>query len=479
MEASRVKVGLVNLGCPKNQVDSEIMLGTLKQHGFELTDDLGKARVVVINTCGFIDAAKQESINTIIEYGKLKTQGDCEVLIAAGCLAQRYPEELMTELPELDGVVGTGDFPKIAEICDRVLGEKGHHRRTHRWTETPTALYGAETPRIRLSPQHWAYVKISEGCNYRCSFCAIPSFRGDLVSRPEADIVSEVRTLAAEGVKEINLIAQSLTSYGWDRRDKTALIRLLKELVGVDGIGWIRLYYTYPTDLNDELLDLMASEPRIANYVDIPLQHINDTVLRRMNRKGDSRLIRNLLHRIREKVPGAAIRSTFIVGFPGETEKAFEELCSFVLEAQFDRIGVFTYSHEDGTSAFALKDNIPAKVKAARQAQLLNLQSEISLAKNQARMGTVQTVLVDGMSPETGQLEGRLEGQAPEIDGVVILEQRANASVGRREAPSGSASGGGMVAPPMIEGDAKPGEFVKVEITSATDSDLFGRIIAT
>lgn len=448
-ETSKVKVGLVNLGCPKNQVDSEVMLGALKHHGFELTEDPGQAQVVVINTCGFIDAAKQESVNTIIEYGKLKAEGNCEVLIAAGCLAQRYPKELLAELPELDGVVGTRDFPKIAEICDQVLSEKGRHRRDHRWTGSPVALYGTETPRLRLSPKHWAYVKISEGCNYRCSFCAIPSFRGDLVSRPETDILEEVRKLAAEGVKEVNLIAQSLTSYGWDRRDRGALIRLLKQLAGVEGIHWIRLYYTYPTDLTDELLDLMAAEPKIVNYVDLPLQHIHDAILRRMNRKGDGRLIRNLLDQIRKKVPHVTIRTTFIVGFPGETDAAFDELCRFVQEEQFDRIGVFTYSHEDGTPAFHLKDTVPAKVKTSRQAQLLNLQSEISLAKNQLRIGTIQTVLVDGISSETGQLEGRLEGQAPEIDGVVILEDQAEA-----------------------------GEFVKAEITDATEADLTARIIS-
>jgi ribosomal protein S12 methylthiotransferase len=447
----KIKVGLINLGCPKNQVDSEVMLGALKGSGFYITEDFRKAQVVVINTCGFIDAAKQESINAIIEYGRLKKEGDCRVLIAAGCLAQRYPDELMKSLPELDAVVGTGDFPEIAAISRQLIEGRTRSGRKDgkRFVHLEPHLYDARSPRIRLSPGHWAYVKISEGCNYRCSFCAIPHFRGDLVSRPMDDILSEVRRLAKEGVKEVNLIAQSLTSYGWERRDKGALIRLLKEIVEVEGIHWIRLYYTYPTDLTDALLDLMASQSKICNYVDIPLQHINDGILRKMNRKGDSRLIRALLKRIRKRLPGVAVRTTFIVGFPGETGEAFDELYRFVQEEEFDRVGVFTYSHEDGTSAFSIEDTVPAETKINRQARLLNLQSEISLVKNQARLGSVQIVLVDGISPETRQLEGRMEGQAPEIDGVVVLE-----------------------------GDAKPGDFVKVEITDATDSDLTGKIIS-
>ena len=453
------KVGLINLGCPKNQVDSEVMLGALKQQGFSPTEDLEQAEIVIINTCGFIDTAKQESINSIIEYGRLKKVGNCKVLIAAGCLAQRYPDELMKELPELDAVVGTGDISRIAEISGQLMRKRPRlkQREENQFVTLPPYLYNADTPRIHLSPKHWAYIKISEGCNYRCSFCAIPSFRGDLVSRPEGDILSEVRRLADEGVREVNLIAQSLTSYGWEhpalldlagRRDRGALIRLLEKIVAVGGVRWLRLYYTYPTDITDALLDLMASEPKICNYVDIPLQHINDGILQKMNRKGDSRLIRHLLSRIRKRVPDVAIRTTFIVGFPGESQEAFDELYRFVQEMGFDRIGVFTYSHEDGTKAFSIEDNVSEAVKTERQTALLNLQSEISLAKHQARVGSVQMVLVDGVSSESGQLEGRLEGQAPEIDGVVLLE-----------------------------GEAKPGEFVKVEIVDATDSDLVGKIL--
>jgi ribosomal protein S12 methylthiotransferase len=451
-DAIAIRVGLISLGCPKNQVDSEVMLGGLRDKGFRLEPRPEAADVVIINTCGFVDTAKQESIDTILQYGRLKKQGRCRVLIASGCLAQRYPDELMKSLPELDAVVGTGDFPRIAEICGRLMEKpapsaSGRNRR--QFLDSPPYLYQAESPRIRISPRHWAYVKISEGCNYRCSFCAIPNFRGDLVSRQEGDITEEVRRLAGEGVREINLIAQSLTSYGWDRRDRGALNRLLDGLSAVDGIEWIRLYYTYPTDLTDDLLDRMAADPKICSYVDIPLQHIHDEILKRMNRKGDARLIRDLLGRIRSRVPGVAVRSTFIVGFPGETDSAFEALCGFVEETRFDRIGVFTYSHEEGTSAYSLIDDVPARVKTERQSALLNLQADISLEKNRERVGSVQRVLVDGYDAETGELEGRLEGQAPEIDGVVILE-----------------------------GDSKPGEFVRVEITDATEIDLIGRIVS-
>lgn len=447
-----VKVGLVNLGCPKNQVDSEVMLGVLIGDGFELTSDTEKAEVIVINTCGFIDAAKQESIDSIIEFGAYKKSGACRVLIAAGCLAQRYPKELLSELPELDAVVGTGDFPKIAGICRTLLARGGRPEKRGDWTASPTALYDAATPRLTLSPRHWAYLKVSEGCNYRCSFCAIPNFRGDLVSRSVGDILAEARSLAERGVVEINLIAQSLTSFGWDRREKNGLMGLLRPLVRVDGLRRIRLFYTYPTDLSDELLEFMAAEPKICNYVDLPLQHINDAILRKMNRKGSSGLIRRLLLRIRKKIPGVTLRSTFIVGFPGETESQFEEIAGLIREIRFDRLGVFTYSQEDGTAAFPLGDPIPATVKVERRERLLTLQSKIVREKHAGMIGTVQDVLVDGPSRETDLLlEGRTEGQAPEIDGVVYIN----------------------------DGVAAAGDMVKVEITQAGEHDLVGHILAS
>jgi len=442
------KVSLVSLGCSKNQVDSEVMLGLLKQAGFELTSDTANAEVIIVNTCGFIDAAKEESVDTMIELGKLKKTGRCQVLIASGCLAQRYGTELLSELKELDAVVGTGDFPEIAKLCQKLTKKTEKRSSPEAMVSQPAFLYDVKTPRLRLSPRHWAYVKISEGCNYRCSFCSIPSFRGDIQSQPADSIIAEVQRLAEEGVKEVNLIAQSLTSYGLDWKKKGELPELLKRLTVVDGIRWIRLFYAYPTDLTDDLVDLIAAEDKICSYVDLPLQHIDDEILKKMRRKGGSKLIRSLLEKLRSRIPHLSMRTTFIVGFPGETEAQFKKLLDFVGEGWFNRAGVFTYSHEDGTAAYEYSDSIPPEEKNERCNRLMSLQEEISLSKNQALIGTTQEVMVEGVSPETNQLEGRIEGQAPEIDGVVTLE-----------------------------GGAGPGEFVKVEIAGATELDLSGKIL--
>jgi ribosomal protein S12 methylthiotransferase len=429
------------------------MLGGLSASGFELTPRQDEADILIVNTCGFIDRAKEESIDTLIELGVLKETGRLKLLIASGCLAQRYGKTLLDELPEVDGVIGTGEFPKIAEICRRLLS--GDSNRPH-LTDAPTFLYNEKTPRIRTTPRHWAYVKVSEGCNYRCSFCAIPSFRGDLVSRPPDSVVREVEPLAKEGVREINLIAQSLTSYGWDRRDRGALVGLLKRLVRVEGIEWIRLFYTYPTDFTDPLIDLIASEEKLCKYVDLPLQHIDDRILRAMHRKGSAKEIRRLIETLRNRIPGLTLRTTFIVGFPGEDQSAFERLRSFVEEVGFDRLGVFSYSPEEGTPAFPLGDPVPAKVKAQRRDLLLKLQSKISRTKNRRKIGEVMEVRVDGLSPETELLlEGRTAGQAPEIDGVVYIND-----LGLGPQPA-------------------PGDLVSVEITAAHDHDLVGQIVQT
>jgi len=444
------KVSLVSLGCSKNQVDSEVMLGLLKQDGFELASDTANAEVIIVNTCGFIDAAKEESIDTMIELGKLKKKGRCQVLIASGCLAQRYGSELLSELKELDAVVGTGDFPEIAKLCQKLTEKTEKSSKPEAMVSQPAFLYDVTTPRLRLSPRHWAYVKISEGCNYRCSFCSIPSFRGDIKSRSVDSIVTEVEQLASEGVREVNLIAQSLTSYGLDWKKKGELTRLLERLIGVDGIRWIRLFYAYPTDLTDDLIDLIAAEEKICSYVDLPLQHIDDGILKRMRRKGGSRLIRSLLEKLRSGIPQLSMRTTFIIGFPGETEAQFKKLLDFVGEGWFNRIGVFAYSHEEGTPAYEFSDSISPEEKNERRNRLMAIQDEISLSKNQVLVGTTQEVMVEGISSEAGQLEGRLEGQAPEIDGVV-----------------------------MLEGDAGAGDFVKAEITGATELDLSGKILNT
>jgi ribosomal protein S12 methylthiotransferase len=447
-QKERLKVGLANLGCSKNQVDAEVMLGYLAQSGFDFTPDQDQAEIIIINTCGFIEASREESIDTILEMARWKEEGRCRLLIAAGCLAQRYGDELIREIPELDGVVGTGDLPRIGEICSNMMNRRETQRKA--WLSPPHYLYDEMTPRIRFGQRHWAYVKVSEGCNKKCSFCSIPSMRGRLKSRTIDSVVEEVRRLADEGVREVNLIAQDMTSYGEDRRERGALAKLLRSLGEIEGIAWYRLFYTYPTTLTDELLETLASESRFCNYVDLPLQHIDDRILGRMNRYGDGALIRGLIKRIRRIIPDVVLRSTFIVGFPGETEEEFQRLYDFVAETGFDRLGVFTFSQEEGTPSFDLPDQLPESVKKRRRDRLLRLQSKITLQKNRRLVGTRQRVLVDGLSQESDLLlEGRMAGQAPEIDGVVYIN----------------------------EGIASPGEFVEVEITDAHPYDLVGRIV--
>src|SRR6478609_7880570 len=346
---ARTTIGFVNLGCSKNQVDSEIMLGSLVTEGFQLTSDPKQADVVIVNTCGFIEEAKEESINTILEHGHLKKTGTCRILIAAGCLAQRYQGDLLKELPELDAVVGTGEFGKIAEICRDLLAPKKRHRRL--WISQPPYLYDELAPRLRLGKQHSAYVKIAEGCNRNCTFCAIPLMRGKQRSRPIESIVAEAHQLAVEGVKEINLISQDTVNYGVDLGLRQGLVSLLRELVKVNGPRWIRPFYLYPQQVTDELLDLYAGEERIAKYIDMPLQHLNSLMLKRMHRLGDRRVIEALVDRIKARIPGVTFRTAFIVGFPGETDEAFDELRRYVEQAEFDRVAAFLYSDEEGTPA--------------------------------------------------------------------------------------------------------------------------------
>ncbi len=451
--SENAKIGFVSLGCSKNQVDSEVMLGVLTGAGFELTREEAQADVLIVNTCGFIDKAKQESVDTIIELGEYKKTGRCRVLIATGCLTERYREELLKELPELDAIVGTGDFPKIADLCRLLLGRShGSSLMPVQWTGSPTFLYGPETPRLRIGARHWAYVKVSEGCHRTCSFCIIPGIRGGLQSRPADSIVGEVEHLAGEGVVEVNLIAQDMSGYGMDWGRRGELIHLLKRLVKISGIRWIRLLYLYPHRFPDGLMELMASEEKICKYVDLPLQHIDDDILRRMNRGGNSHEIRTLLDKLQKNIPGLILRTTFIVGFPGETEKQHQRLYNFVREIQFDRVGVFTYSPEEGTAAYPLGDTVSEAVKQRRRNRLLELQAKISMKKNSALIGTVHTVLVDGLSSETDLLlEGRTAGHAPEIDGKIYIN----------------------------EGTAKPGDFVQIEITQASHYDLVGRIVTS
>jgi ribosomal protein S12 methylthiotransferase len=454
-------IGFVNLGCSKNQVDSEIMLGTLVRDGFKLTGDPKRAEVVIINTCGFIEEAKQESISSIIEHGKLKKSGACRVLIAAGCLAQRYQRDLIKELPELDGVVGTGEFGKIAEICRALLWPKKRQQRL--WISEPPYLYDAEAPRLRLGKAHSAYVKIAEGCNRNCAFCAIPLMRGKQRSRPVEWIVAEAKRLASEGVKEINLISQDTINYGVDLGLRHGLVTLLRELVKLKDLRWIRPFYLYPQQVTEELLDLYAGEEKITKYIDMPLQHVDDRVLKRMHRLGDRRAITSLVEHIRTRIPGVTFRTAFIVGFPGETEEAFDQLKAYVQAAEFDRLAVFLYSDEEDTPAISLDDKVDRLVMEERRNEILAVQEGIAAAKGRARVGSVMEVLIEGASEETELLlEGRHEGLAPEIDGVVYINDAGpnstHPSRGRRDVPV-------------------PGEMVKVEITDASLYDLVGRIV--
>ncbi|NGZ03118.1 MAG: 30S ribosomal protein S12 methylthiotransferase RimO [Nitrospira sp. WS238] len=456
-------IGFVNLGCSKNQVDSEIMLGALVTEGFQLTDDPQKAEVVIVNTCGFIEEAKQESINTILEHGDLKKEGSCRVLIAAGCLAQRYQGDLLKELPELDAVVGTGEFGKIAEICRDLLTPKKRHRRL--WMSQPPYLYDELAPRVRLGTAHSTYVKIAEGCNRNCAFCAIPLMRGKQRSRPVESIVAEAKRLAHEGVKEINLISQDTINYGVDLGLRQGLVQLLRELVTVDGLRWIRPFYLYPQQVTDDLLDLYAGEDKITKYIDMPLQHINDHMLKRMHRLGNRAAIESLVHRIRTRIPGVSFRTAFIVGFPGETDAAYDELYEYVEQSQFDRVAAFLYSDEEGTSAVEFENKVERQVMDERRNALLSLQESIAGAKGRAKIGSVLDVLIDGRSEESdGVLEGRHEGLAPEIDGVVYVDEEATATTPQAASKH---------TVPLLT----TGTFCKIKITDAAAFDLVGRLV--
>jgi ribosomal protein S12 methylthiotransferase len=427
-----VKVGLISLGCPKNLVDSEVMLGLAQQSGHELTPDAAEAEVLIVNTCAFIDSAKQESIDAILEMARHKTDGACKRLIVTGCMAERYRDELKKEIPEIDAVLGTGQVPEIVgAITGRATpmtfygrGQLAPSARPPAPGALPTYIYDADTPRLMATPKHYAYVKIAEGCDYKCAFCIIPTLRGEYRSRPGDSIVREARALAARGVKELLLISQDTTFYGIDRGERGALGRLLRELNKVDGLEWIRLLYLYPTTIDDDTLAAMAECDKVCNYIDLPLQHASNAVLKRMKRPGTRQSYDTLLTRIRERVPGVAFRTTFIVGFPGETEADADELSAFIGDHVFDHVGVFTYSHEEGTSAFQLSDDVPAREKTARRARVMSLQKTLVKARQKARVGERVRVMVDGPSSDHDLvLKARLATQAPDIDASVFLTE--------------------------------------------------------
>ncbi len=423
---------MISLGCPKNLVDSEVMLGLAQQGGHELTPDAAEAEVLIVNTCAFIDSAKQESIDAILEMARHKTDGACKRLIVTGCMAERYRDELKKEIPEIDAVLGTGQVPEIVGAITGGAtpmtfygrGQPAPSPKPPAPGALPTYIYDADTPRLMATPKHYAYVKIAEGCDYKCAFCIIPTLRGEYRSRPGDSIVREARALAARGVKELLLISQDTTFYGIDRRERGALGRLLRELNTVDGLEWIRLLYLYPTTIDDDTLAAMAECDKVCNYIDLPLQHASNAVLKRMKRPGTRQSYDTLLTRIRERVPGVAFRTTFIVGFPGETEADAAELSAFIGDHVFDHVGVFTYSHEEGTSAFQLTDDVPARDKTARRARVMSLQKSLVKARQKARVGERVRVMVDGPSSDHDLvLRARLATQAPDIDASVFLTE--------------------------------------------------------
>ena len=490
-----MKIGFISLGCPKNLVDSEVMLGTAEQAGHEITTDADGADVVIVNTCAFIDRAKQESIDTILELAEKKKATGAR-LVVTGCLAERYRDSLQKEIPEIDALLGTGDVPNILEAIQpgataarangaapltfykrdpkgpseaiapprpssgATTAEAGHSHAPAPSPEPPapvfgvdlpTYLYDATTPRRLATPGHYAYVKIAEGCDYKCAFCVIPKMRGHYRSRTVESVVEEAHALAARGVKELLLVSQDTTFYGIDRQERDALPQLIRALDDVDGIEWVRLLYLYPTTITDATIEAMAASCKTVRYIDLPLQHASDAVLKRMKRPGTRASYERLLGNIRAKMPDVTLRTTFIVGFPGETEADVDALLGFIQTVGFDHVGVFTYSHEEDTSAFALVDDVPAREKTRRQRRVMALQKKIVAARQKARVGSRARLIVDGPSADHDWVfTGRLPGQAPDIDPLVYLTE----------------------ADPAL---LRPGQVLDVEIVGAREYDLIAR----
>jgi ribosomal protein S12 methylthiotransferase len=421
-----VKIGLVSLGCSKNLVDSELMLGLMREHGYEPTDDLPTADILVVNSCGFIESAKQESIETMLRLAVYKRTGRCRGLILAGCLGQRYSADLMDELPELDAIVGTGAWDRLPEaIRDILAGSRPV------FTEGSALLPAADMPRILATPSYLAYVKIAEGCNHACAFCAIPQIRGPLISRSIASVRQEVADLVAGGVREVDLVAQDTTSYGLDLAGRPLLLDLLKELAAIPGDFRIRLLYSYPKNFTDELIEFMASEPKLCNYVDIPLQHVHDDLLRAMRRPDRRADIERLIAALRARIPDIAIRTTFIVGLPGETEEHYQELRNFVATKRLDHVGVFRYSAEEGTAAAGFDGQIPDEIKEDRYNDLMALQAGVSEEINKDAEGREYILLLEDHDEEDPRLGyGRSEREAPDIDGTVYVEDAEDIAVG-------------------------------------------------
>ncbi|MGQ0762630.1 MAG: 30S ribosomal protein S12 methylthiotransferase RimO [Acidobacteriota bacterium] len=447
------KVGFISLGCPKNLVDSEVMMGQLKLKGFEITADAEDADTVVINTCGFIDSAKKESIEAILEAARLKTEGKATRLVVAGCLVERYRDELKAEMPEVDAFIGTSQINEILSVCDPRTNTQSLPV-IPLGNQSATYLYDESTPRVLATPSHYAFIKIAEGCDRPCAFCFIPQMRGHFRSRRFGSLVVEAQQLAEEGVKELILVAQDSSRYGEDLGKPDALAHLLRELSHTDGIEWVRVMYTYPTHISDAFLDVLAEEPKAVKYLDMPLQHASQNVLKLMKRGGNRASLERLIERVRSRVPGIGVRTTFITGFPGETENDFNELMTFIKNVEFDRVGVFTYSDEEGTPAFELPHKVEPNIAKRRRDQLMKEQSVIARRKHNALIGNTFGVMFEGESNESDLLwQGRMETQAPDIDGCVLIN----------DAPEGFL--------PV------PGQIVDVLIEEAQEYDLVGRIV--
>jgi ribosomal protein S12 methylthiotransferase len=444
--AAERKVHLISLGCARNRVDSEVMLGSMIARGWKISENIAEADAVVVNTCGFIASAKEESIDTILDAASYKKQKPHLKLVVTGCLTQRYKSQLAQGLPEVDLFIGTDEFPKIADLIDSKEVARGamFAKRTH-------YLYTDTSPRVNTLAKHSAYVKVAEGCQHNCAFCIIPAIRGKLRSRPIASVLQEVEVLVKDGVKEINLIAQDLAAYGRERPEMGNLLDLLKALVKIDGLEWIRLLYMYPENISDDFLEFMAQEPKIVKYLDIPMQHASDRLLKAMNR-GVTRLeLEQTIQKVRARIPGIAIRTSVMVGFPGETDEDFAILKDFVTKQRLEHLGCFTYSKEEGTVAGRMPDQIDDEVKKARQAEIMEIQREVSADNLARKIGQEFDILVEGVSEETELLwQGRLSTQAPEVDGVVYIN----------------------------DGKVEKGQIQRVVITETHDYDLVGHIVS-
>lgn len=423
------KIGYISLGCAKNLVDTEVMLGLLDDHNFEISEELEDAEFIIINTCTFIEKAKQQSIDMIIEAGKYKKFGKCKGLLIAGCMSQQYGEELFSLLPEIDAMLGTGSWNRIIEAIEAVDDGKRAV-----FMDEMTNIYDERMPRIYTTPEYSAYIKIAEGCDNGCTFCIIPKVRGRFRSRTIESIVEEAKFLASTGVKEINLVAQDSTFYGADINDgKPLIVDLLKALVAIEDIKWVRMLYMYPKHFTDELLDYVVSEPKVCSYIDVPLQHISNNILRRMNRKDTREGIESLLKKIRSQKEHLTLRTSIIVGFPGETDEEFAELCEFVKEVRFDNLGVFTYSQEEGTGAGIMPNQIPEEIKEERYHALMAIQAKISEENNRDLEGSIHEALVESIEvDEAGNkiIMGRMENQAPDVDGNIYIENDDTLQIG-------------------------------------------------